>query len=119
MAVKIIFVALFFAATLLLGFLYQRKVRSMEDFVLGGRSVGPWLTAFSYGTSYFSAVVFIGYAGQFGWNFGISAFWVGLANALLGSLAGVFFQEIPQQTAETCCGADYFYFFSALFGFRL
>lgn len=87
MAVKIIFVALFFAATLLLGFLYQRKVRSMEDFVLGGRSVGPWLTAFSYGTSYFSAVVFIGYAGQFGWNFGISAFWVGLANALLGSLA--------------------------------
>lgn len=87
MAVKIIFVALFFAATLLLGILYQRKVRSMDDFVLGGRSVGPWLTAFSYGTSYFSAVVFIGYAGQFGWNFGISAFWVGLANALLGSLA--------------------------------
>ncbi|HIU30149.1 MAG TPA: sodium:solute symporter, partial [Candidatus Egerieisoma faecipullorum] len=52
MAVKIIFVALFFAATLLLGILYQRKVRSMDDFVLGGRSVGPWLTAFSYGTSY-------------------------------------------------------------------
>ncbi len=87
MAVKIAFVALFFAATLLLGFFYQRKVRSMDDFVLGGRSVGPWLTAFSYGTSYFSAVVFIGYSGQFGWNFGISAFWIGLANALLGSLA--------------------------------
>lgn len=87
MAVKIAFVALFFAATLLLGFFYKKKVRSMDDFVLGGRSVGPWLTAFSYGTSYFSAVVFIGYSGQFGWNFGIAAFWVGLANALLGSLA--------------------------------
>lgn len=87
MVVKIAFVALFFAVTLLLGLFYQKKVKSMEDFVLGGRSVGPWLTAFSYGTSYFSAVVFIGYSGQFGWNFGISAFWIGLANALLGSLA--------------------------------
>lgn len=87
MAVKIAFVAVFFAATLLLGFLYKKKVQSMDDFVLGGRGVGPWLTAFSYGTSYFSAVVFIGYAGQFGWNYGISAFWIGLANALLGSLA--------------------------------
>ncbi|MBQ1271885.1 MAG: argininosuccinate synthase, partial [Clostridia bacterium] len=32
-------------------------------FVLGGRSVGPWLTAFAFGTSYFSAVIFVGYAG--------------------------------------------------------
>ena len=87
MAVKISFVVLFFAATLFFGFLYRKKVKSMNDFVLGGRSVGPWLTAFSYGTSYFSAVVFIGYSGQFGWNFGISAFWIGLANAFLGSLA--------------------------------
>ena len=87
MAVKIIFVAIFFAATVLLGLLYQKRVKSMDDFVLGGRSVGPWLTAFSYGTSYFSAVVFIGYSGQFGWNYGISAFWIGLANALIGSLA--------------------------------
>ena len=60
MAVKISFVVLFFAATLFLGFLYRKKVKSMNDFVLGGRSVGPWLTAFSYGTSYFSAAVFIG-----------------------------------------------------------
>jgi SSS family transporter len=54
--------------------------------VLGGRSIGPWLTAFAYGTSYFSAVVFIGYAGQFGWKFGISAVWIGLGNAFIGSL---------------------------------
>ncbi|MCL2138997.1 MAG: sodium:solute symporter [Treponema sp.] len=58
----------------------------MNDFVLGGRTVGPWLTAFAYGTSYFSAVVFVGYAGQFGWKFGIAAAWIGLANALIGSL---------------------------------
>ncbi|MDR2597221.1 MAG: sodium:solute symporter, partial [Treponema sp.] len=55
-------------------------------FVLGGRAVGPWLTAFAYGTSYFSAVIFVGYAGQFGWRFGTAATWVGLGNAFIGSL---------------------------------
>lgn len=87
MVAKIALLAVFFIATLALGIIYKKKIHSMDDFVLGGRSVGPWLTAFSYGTSYFSAVVFIGYSGQFGWSFGISAFWIGIANALLGSLA--------------------------------
>lgn len=54
--------------------------------MLGGRSVGPWVTAFVYGTSYFSSVVFVGYTGQFGWNFGVSATWIGIGNALIGSL---------------------------------
>ena len=54
--------------------------------MLGGRSVGPWLTAFAYGTSYFSAVVFVGYAGQFGWKYGIAATWAGIGNAIIGSL---------------------------------
>ncbi len=68
-----------------IGFYSYRKTKTVNDFVLGGRSVGPWLTAFAYGTSYFSAVVFIGYAGQFGWSYGISAFWIGIGNAILGS----------------------------------
>lgn len=87
MVEKIALLAIFFSVTLALGIFYKKKIHSMDDFVLGGRSVGPWLTAFSYGTSYFSAVVFIGYSGQFGWNFGVAAFWIGIANALLGSLA--------------------------------
>ena len=67
--------------------LYCRKhATDVNGFVLGGRSVGPWLTAFAYGTSYFSAVVFVGYAGQFGWRFGISATWAGIGNAVIGSL---------------------------------
>lgn len=67
--------------------IYARKhATNVGDFVLGGRSVGPWLTAFAYGTSYFSAVVFVGYAGQFGWKYGISATWIGIGNALIGSL---------------------------------
>lgn len=86
MAEKIILLVVFFAITVMVGVYCRRHARSVGDFVLGGRDVGPWLTAFAYGTSYFSAVVFIGYAGQFGWNFGISAAWVGVGNAIIGSL---------------------------------
>jgi SSS family solute:Na+ symporter len=66
--------------------LTRKYAKSIEGFVLGGRALGPWLTAFAYGTSYFSAVVFIGYAGQFGWKYGLSATWIGIGNALIGSL---------------------------------
>ena len=68
------------------GIYSRRQAKDVNGFVLGGRSVGPWLTAFAYGTSYFSAVVFIGYAGQFGWKYGLSSTWVGLGNAFIGSL---------------------------------
>lgn len=69
-----------------IGFYCRKKTSSVSDFVLGGRSIGPWMTAFAYGSSYFSAVVFIGYAGQFGWDYGISATWIGIGNALIGSM---------------------------------
>ena len=68
-----------------IGLYTSRKTKSVSDFVLGGRNVGSWLTAFAYGTSYFSAVVFIGYAGQFGWSYGVSAAWIGIGNAVIGS----------------------------------
>ena len=55
---------------------------SVNDFVLGGRNIGAWLGAFSYGTAYFSAVVFVGYAGQFGWSYGVAAVWIGLETHL-------------------------------------
>ncbi len=69
-----------------IGVYCNRKTKNVSDFVLGGRSIGPWFSAFAFGTSYFSAVVFIGYAGQFGWLYGISAFWIGIGNAVIGSL---------------------------------
>ncbi|MBO7686222.1 MAG: sodium:solute symporter, partial [Kiritimatiellae bacterium] len=86
MFVKASLLLLFFAVMVVIGFACRRRARDVDGFVLGGRSVGPWLTAFAYGTSYFSAVVFVGYAGQFGWRYGISATWVGSGNALIGSL---------------------------------
>ncbi len=86
MAIKIILLLAFFAGLVIVGFLCRKSAKDVNGFVLGGRSVGPWLTAFAYGTSYFSAVIFIGYAGQFGWKFGVASTWIGIGNALLGSL---------------------------------
>jgi len=86
MVIKIVLLALFFIVTIIVGFYFRKRTASVNDFVLGGRAVGPWLTAFAYGTSYFSAVIFVGYAGQFGWRFGTAATWVGLGNAFIGSL---------------------------------
>jgi len=86
MAIKIISLVLFFAVMIAVGFLCRRKNADVHGFVLGGRNVGPWLTAFAYGTSYFSAVIFIGYAGQFGWKYGVSSTWIGIGNAIIGSL---------------------------------
>lgn len=82
----IVVLLVYFAVMIFIGVKNQRSAKSVHGYVLGGRSVGPWLSAFAYGTSYFSAVIFIGYAGQFGWNFGIAATWIGIGNAVLGSL---------------------------------
>ena len=86
MTVKLLMLIIFFAIMLGVGFYSRRHATNVNDFVLGGRGVGPWLTAFAYGTSYFSAVVFIGYAGQFGWKYGLASTWIGIGNALIGSL---------------------------------
>ncbi len=86
MLVKILFIVVFLAVTIGVGVYCRKKATDVNGFVLGGRAVGPWLTAFSFGTSYFSAVIFVGYAGQFGWNFGLASTWIGLGNAFIGSL---------------------------------
>lgn len=86
MLAKILMLLVFFGCMIAVGIYARKSTSSMTDFVLGGRSVGPWLTAFAYGTSYFSAVVFVGYAGQFGWKYGLASTWIGLGNAFIGSL---------------------------------
>ncbi|MDR1674765.1 MAG: sodium/solute symporter [Oscillospiraceae bacterium] len=83
--VNVIILAVYIAGMIAIGYYASKKTKSVNDFVLGGRNIGTWLTSFAYGTSYFSAVVFIGYAGQFGWNYGMSATWIGIGNALIGS----------------------------------
>lgn len=86
MFIKLLFLALFTAIMLSVGLYSRRKIKTQQDFLFGGRQMGPWLTAFAYGTTYFSAVIMIGYAGKSGWGFGLSATWIGVGNALIGCL---------------------------------
>ena len=86
MFIKIAMLVIFFGVMVFIGIRCRKQSVDVNGFVLGGRSVGPWLTAFAYGTSYFSAVIFIGYAGQFGWKFGLASTWIGIGNAIIGSL---------------------------------
>ncbi|MDD3165194.1 MAG: sodium:solute symporter [Oscillospiraceae bacterium] len=83
---KVLILILYFAVMIGIGIYCRHTATNVSGFVLGGRTVGPWLTAFAYGTSYFSAVVFVGYAGQFGWKYGVASTWIGIGNALIGSL---------------------------------
>ena len=84
--ITLIMIIIFFAGMILIGIKSRSHANDVSGFVLGSRNIGPWLSAFAYGTSYFSAVIFVGYAGQFGWNFGIASTWIGLGNAFIGSL---------------------------------
>jgi solute:Na+ symporter, SSS family len=86
MAIKIALLIGFFAIMVIVGIYARRKAASVDGFVLAARNMGPWMTAFAYGTTYFSAVIFVGYAGQFGFKYGLSSVWIGLGNAIIGSL---------------------------------
>lgn len=81
---KFLFVGLFIVVMLAVGVYSRRRVKSVNDFFLGGRNMGGWISAFAYGTSYFSAVIFIGYAGGMGWQYGISTTWIGICNGIFG-----------------------------------
>jgi len=87
MALKVIVLAAYVALIVIIAVLRGRKTKSFSDFFLGGGKVGPWMTAFTYGAAYFSAVLFIGFAGKVGWSFGYSGLWIALGNALVGVLA--------------------------------
>lgn len=86
MFIKIAFLVVFFAMLICVGIFSRKKANSVDNFVLGGRGIGPWMSAFSYGAAYFSAVIFVGYAGQFGFKFGVASTWIGLGNAVIGAL---------------------------------
>ena len=108
MAIKLGMLLVFFAVMVGIGLYCRRHASDVNGFVLGGRSVGPWLTAFAYGTSYFSAVVFVGYAGQFGWKYGVAATWAGIGNAILGSLLAFVLSFIPPSQISVGSNAVWF-----------
>lgn len=83
---KYVFLAIFVVIMVSVGIFSKKKINNVQDFFLGSRKMGPWLSAFAYGTTYFSAVIFIGYAGKTGWGFGLSSTFIGIGNAIIGSL---------------------------------
>ena len=112
MIIKILLTIIFLAVMVGVGLYSRKQASSVDGFVLGGRAVGPWLTAFAYGTSYFSAVVFVGYAGQFGWKYGLSSTWIGVGNAIIGSLLAWLFlgrrTKLMTQHIESRTMPDFF-----------
>ena len=82
----VVALCIYTALMILIGCISYGKSKNLDNFLIGGRNIGAWATAFAYGTTYFSAVVFVGYAGQHGWNIGIGAIWIGIGNAVLGCL---------------------------------
>ncbi len=85
-SLPLLLTGLFFVAILAIAAWGMKKTQNVNDFLLGGGVLGPWILAISYGAAYFSAVVFIGFAGQYGWLSSYKALWVGVANAIFGGL---------------------------------
>ncbi|MDR0586797.1 MAG: sodium transporter [Treponema sp.] len=83
--IGVVFLAVFLALMTGIGIWGMKKTKNLGDFFLGGRTLGPWVSAIAYGTSYFSAVIFIGFAGTQGWQFGLNALWIALGNAIIGA----------------------------------
>ncbi len=102
MIVKTVVIALYALMIVGVGVAGLRRTTSFKDFFLGGGQVGPWMTAFTYATAYFSAVLFIGFAGKIGWGFGYSGLWIALGNALVGVLLvwGVLGWRIKSMSTE-------------------
>ena len=86
MIFKITAISIYALIIIGIGILGLKKTKNFSDFFLGGGNIGPWASAFTYGTAYFSAVLFIGFAGKIGWGFGFSSLWIALGNALIGVL---------------------------------
>lgn len=84
--VTITALVLFALIMIIIGIVSTRRTKTMDGFLLGNRKIGAWVSAFAYGTAYFSAVVFVGYAGQHGWNIGVGGMWIGVGNAVIGCL---------------------------------
>lgn len=104
MGLKVAVIAVYAAVIAFVGIINLKRSRSFGDFFLGGRAIGPWMSAFTYATAYFSAVLFIGFAGKIGWGFGYSGLWIALGNAFVGVLGVWYFMgsRIRHMTEELC-----------------
>ncbi len=87
MALDYIILVLYALGMVAIAYFSRKRSQSVDEFLHAGKKgVGGWMSAFAYGTTYFSAVIFVGYAGKFGSSFGLASVWIGIANAIFGGL---------------------------------
>ena len=102
---KLAILGAYIVVLLVLGWIGMKKTKTLNDFFLGGRKIGPFMSAFAYASTYFSAVVFIGYAGKIGWGFGLSSLWISVGNAILGCLIAWKFLARPTRAMSIRIGS--------------
>jgi len=118
--ITLITILLYVAVVLGISFSSFKTTKTMDSFLLGGRNVGPWISAFSYGTTYFSAVIFIGFAGMLGWRIGIGSLWIGIGNAVIGSmLAWILLAKPTREMTHRLSAATMPEFFAARYDSKL
>lgn len=109
--------AIFAAVMIGIGIWGMKHTVSVDDFFLGGRRIGPWVSALSYGTAYFSAVVFIGFAGKLGWLFGLDVLWIAAGNVVAGAfLAWLVLGKRTRRMSQQLNARTMPEFFAARFG---
>lgn len=87
MTIAYVILALYFLSMVAITIYTKNRSKSVSDFLLAGKKgLNGWMSAFAYGTTYFSAVIFIGYAGKFGSAYQMAATWIGVGNAFIGAL---------------------------------
>ncbi|MDR1836677.1 MAG: sodium transporter [Treponema sp.] len=104
MSIGIVFLVVFLAVMVSVGVWGMRRTKTLGDFFLGGRTLGPWISAAAYGTTYFSAAIFIGFAGTQGWQFGLNALWIALGNGIIG--AGLAWVVLARRTRRMTQNLD-------------
>lgn len=77
--------ALYIVCMVIIAYVSRKKSNTLNSFYLADRGMGPWMTAFAYGTTYFSSVIIIGYSGKLGVAFGLASVWIGIGNAIIGT----------------------------------
>ena len=73
--------ALYLLAMLAIGVYYSRSQQRLSDYILGGRSLGPWITSMSAEASDMSGWMLMGVPG-FAYSTGISAAWIAIGIAI-------------------------------------
>ena len=76
-------IILYFSILMFLGYLASKRIRNMNDFVIGGKSLSFWVAAFSAQATGESAWLLLGLTGM-GAMVGFSAYWV-----VVGEFLGV------------------------------